>query len=52
MSAAGVYCNSIGLEPPIQLGVVERHGGLWKKVAAKVVQERDEGAQMDEDNVR
>ena len=41
MSAAGVYCNSIGLETPKQLGMVERHGGLWKKVAAKVVQERE-----------
>ncbi len=40
MSAAGVCCNSIGLEAPNQLGMVERHGGEWKKVAAKVVQER------------
>mgnify|MGYP000190793998 FL=1 len=38
LSAAGVYCGSIGLEAPYQLGKVERHGDIWKKVAGRVVQ--------------
>ena len=37
MSAAGVHCGLIGLEAPNQLGKTERHGGMWKDVAEKVV---------------
>ena len=37
MSAAGVDCSNVGLEAAYQLGKVERHGGIWKKVAAKVI---------------
>ena len=32
LSAAGVYCGNIGLEAPYQLGKVERHGDIWKKI--------------------
>ena len=38
LSAAGVYCASIGLEAPYQLGKVERHGGIWKDIAAKGIE--------------
>ena len=38
LSAAGVYCGSIGLEAPYQLGKVERHGDIWKKIAGKVIE--------------
>ena len=37
LSAAGVYCGSIGLEAPYQLGKTERRGGMWKDVAVKVI---------------
>ena len=40
MSAAGIYCGSTGLEAPYQLGKVEKHGGIWKSVAAKVVENK------------
>jgi hypothetical protein len=40
LSAAGVNCSNIGLEAPYQLGKVERHGDMWKKVAAKVIEEK------------
>ena len=38
LSAARVHCTSIGLEAPYQFGKVERHGGIGKTVAAKVVE--------------
>ena len=41
LSAAGVYCGSTGLEAPYQLGIVERHGSMWKKIAAKVIESRE-----------
>ena len=41
MSAAGVYCGNIGLEAPYQIGTVERHGGIWKKVAGRVIETRE-----------
>jgi hypothetical protein len=37
LEAAGVDCTNIGLEAPYQLGKVERHGGIWKTVATKVI---------------
>ena len=37
----GVYCSSVGLEAPNRLGMVVRDGGVWKKVVAKVFQERE-----------
>ena len=37
LSAAGVYCGNIGLEAPYQLGKVERHGDIWKKIMGRVV---------------
>ena len=37
LEAAGVDCSNIGLEAPYQLGKVERHGGIWKTVATKVI---------------
>ena len=40
LSAAGVYCGNIGLEAPYQLGKVERHGSMWKQIAAKVIEEK------------
>ena len=40
LSAAGVYCASIGLEAPYQLGKVERHGDIWKTIAAKVIENK------------
>ena len=47
MNAAGVYCNSIGLESPNQLAKVERHGGMYKDMAEVVVTERQiEGPRM------
>ena len=47
MNAAGVYCNSIGLESPNQLAKVERHGGMYKSMAEIVVAERQiEGSRM------
>ena len=39
LAAAGVYVGNIGLEAPYQLGKVERHGDMWKKVAGRTVQE-------------
>ena len=46
LSAAGVYCGSTGLEAPYQLGKVERHGDIWKKIAAKVIETKNiKGAQ-------
>ena len=40
ISAAGVYCASIGLEAPYQLGKVERHGDIWKTITAKVIENK------------
>ena len=40
LAAAGVYCASIGLEAPYQLGKVERRGATWKTGAAKVIESR------------
>jgi len=41
LSAAGVYCGSIGLEAPYQLAKVERHGDIWKKIASKVIETKN-----------
>jgi hypothetical protein len=41
LSAAGVDCSNIGLEAPYQLGKVERHGDMWKKIAAKVIETKE-----------
>ena len=41
LSAAGVYCGSIGLEAPYQLAKVERHGDIWKKIAGKVIETKN-----------
>ena len=47
MSAAGVNCANIGLEAPYQIGKVERHGSMWKTIAAKVIDEKQvRGEQM------
>ncbi len=40
MDKGRVYCASIGLEAPYQLGKTERHGAIWKTVAAKVVENK------------
>ena len=40
MSAAGVYCGSTGLEAPYQLGKVEKHGEIWKAIAAKGIENK------------
>ena len=37
LSAAGVYCGNIGFVAPYQLGKVERHGDIWKKMMGRVV---------------
>ena len=41
LSAAGVYCGSIGLKAPYQLAKVERHGDIWKKIASKVIETKN-----------
>ena len=38
LSVAGVYVGNTGLEAPYQLGKVERHGGMWKQIAARVIE--------------
>ena len=38
LGAHGICPKNIGLESPEQLGKTERYGGLWKKVAKRVIQ--------------
>ena len=38
LGAHGICPSNIGLESPEQLGKVERKGGMWKKVAKRVIQ--------------
>ena len=40
MNVANVHCSNIELEEFNQIAKAERHGGMWKMVAEKVVQER------------
>ena len=37
LGAHGICPKNVGLESPEQLGRVERHGALWKKVAGRTV---------------
>ena len=36
-----MYCGNIGLEAPYQLGKVERHGDMWKKIASKIIETKN-----------
>ncbi len=47
MSYTGIKCANIGLEATYQIGKVERHGSMWKTIAAKVIDAKQvRGEQM------
>ena len=41
MSSAGVYIGTIATRAPYMLGKVERHGDMWKEIAAPVIEARN-----------
>ena len=41
MSAAGVYIGTIATRAPYMLGKFERHGDMWKEIAAPVIEARN-----------
>ena len=41
MAEHGIPITNIGVESPEQIGTVERHGGLWKSIAKRVIASRE-----------